>query len=91
MANATWERARNELTTHLLVKNQEEKRVKFAGREYDPAFLLDQLDRNSKLSRQLVMGRYMTLARQQRDARRKRWVLAGVVLCLTLSAFAWWW
>lgn len=72
------EQAKNELRRFLLIRNQEGKKVRWGGKLWDPGVLLDELDRNTYLSRQLIMGREITLMRK----RKRR---AGRLICLVCT------
>lgn len=77
------ERAANEVRKFLLIRNQEGKKVYWRGKNWDPEVLLDEMDRGTQLSRQIVMGREITLFRQRRNRRRWLACLAGALVLVT--------
>lgn len=75
-------KATHDLKKFLLIKNQEGKKVRWRGKLWDPNRLLDELEKDTLLSRQLVMGRTITIIASRNRIRRRLaiFVAAGVVI-----------
>lgn len=77
------ERAANDVKRFLLIKNQEGKEIRWKGKMWDPEVLLDEIDRDSHIGRQIVMGREITLLRKRSGRRRWLACLAGAIVLVT--------